>query len=112
MARPPKFEITDGRSGPAVTVSVTGELDVSTVQTLAEHVDGHLSAGVSDVTLDLGDIAFLDSTGLKLLIELNNRSLHHAWRLTLIPPRHEEAALVLRATGADVNLPFVPSVGG
>ncbi len=107
MARPTKFEIKDGRSGSAATVSITGELDVSTVQTLLQHVDEHLSTGVTDLTLDLRDIAFMDSTGLRLLIELNNRSLQHAWRLALKPPRHQDAALVLRATGADANLPFV-----
>lgn len=107
MARPTKFEIKDGHAGPAVTVSITGELDMSTVATLWEHIDKHLSAGVTDLTLDLRDMAFMDSTGLRLLIELNNRSLQQAWRLTLKPPRHESAALVLRATGADTNLPFV-----
>lgn len=111
MARPAKFEIKDGRSGSAVTVSITGELDVSTVQTLLEHVDGHLSTGATELTLDLRDMAFMDSTGLRLLIELNDRSLQQAWRLTLKPPEHEDAALVLRATGADANLPFVRSAG-
>ncbi len=110
MARPTKFEIKDGRSGSAVTVSIAGELDLSTAQTLSQHVDEHLGTGVTDLTLDLGDIAFMDSSGLRLLIELNDRSQQQAWRLRLKPPRHEDAALVLRATGADAALPFVSSL--
>lgn len=112
MARPTKFEIKDGRAGATLTVSITGELDMSTVRALSEHIDRHLSTGVTELTIDLRDMAFMDSTGLRLLIELNNRALQQAWRLTLKPPQHESAALVLRATGADTNLPFVPSVDG
>ena len=111
MARPTKFEINEERAGAALTVSITGELDMSTVQPLSEHINKHLSDGITDLTLDLGDMAFMDSTGLRLLIELNNRAMQQAWRLTLKPPRDESAALVLRATGADVNLPFAPREG-
>jgi anti-anti-sigma factor len=107
MARPTKFEIKDGRSESGVTVSIAGELDLSTAQTLSQHVDHHLSAGVTDLTLDLGEVAFMDSTGLRLLIELNDRSQQQAWRLRLKPPKHDDAALVLQATGADTALPFV-----
>jgi anti-anti-sigma factor len=112
MARPTKFEIKDGRSGSEVTVSIVGELDLSTAQTLAQHVDQHLSAGLTDLTLDLGDVAFMDSTGLRLLIELNDRSQAQAWRLRLKPPKHDDAALVLQATGADTALPFVNTTDG
>lgn len=107
MARPTQFEIRDGRSGSAVTVSIAGELDMSTAQTLSQHVDEHLSSGVTELTLDLEQISFMDSSGLRLLIELNDRSQQQAWRLTFRPPKHEDAALVLRATGADTALPFV-----
>lgn len=112
MARPTKFEIKDGRAGTSLTVSITGELDMSTVQALSEHIDKQLSTGVTDLTLDLREMAFMDSTGLRLLIELNNRALQQAWRLTLRSPQHESAALVLRATGADTNLPFVQDADG
>ncbi len=112
MARPTKFEIKDGRAGAALTVSVTGELDMLTVQTLSEHIDKQLSAGITELTLDLRDMAFMDSTGLRLLIELNDRALRQSWRLTLRRPHDESAALVLRATGADTNLPFVDSADG
>ncbi len=107
MVRPTNFEIKDRINGSAVTVGITGELDMTTVQTLSQHVEEHVSSGTTDLTLDLGDISFMDSSGLRLLIELNDRFTEHAWQLRLKPPRHESAALVLRATGADSALPFV-----
>jgi anti-sigma B factor antagonist len=107
MVRPTNFEIKDRSNGSAVVVWIAGELDMTTAQTLSQHVEEHLNGGMTELTLDLGDISFMDSSGLRLLIELNDRSREHAWHLTLKPPRHESAALVLRATGADSALPFV-----
>jgi hypothetical protein len=48
----------------------------------------------------------MDSTGLRLLIELNQRAQRESWTLTLTAPKLESAAIVLRTTGADSALPF------
>jgi anti-anti-sigma factor len=79
---------------------------MSTIDALAEQVDTALQRPVEVLTLDLGDLAFMDSTGLRLLIELNERAQRENWRLKLIGPRHDAAARVLQITGADVALPF------
>jgi anti-anti-sigma factor len=89
-----------------VIIAVSGELDMSTIDALTDHVETALQRPVESVTLDLGDLAFMDSTGLRLLIELNDRAGQERWRLRLIGPRDEAAARVLQITGADVALPF------
>jgi anti-sigma B factor antagonist len=109
MARPTNFEIKDRSNGSAVTVWIAGELDLTTAQTLSAHLEERLSGGITELTLDLGDISFMDSSGLRLLIELYDRSREQAWGLKLKRPKQESAAIVLRATGADTALPFVPS---
>jgi anti-anti-sigma regulatory factor len=48
----------------------------------------------------------MDSTGLRLLIELDQQARREDWKLSLIRPRHETAAAVLHSTGADAALPF------
>lgn len=73
---------------------------------LLDRVAGQLARGGKEVTLDLGELRFMDSSGLKLLIDLHYRSRAEGWRLRLIAPEHEAAVLVLRATGADKALPF------
>jgi anti-sigma B factor antagonist len=88
------------------TLAVSGELDMSTIDALVGQVDIQLQRPLDSLTLDLRDLAFMDSTGLRLLIELNDRAQQESWRLKLIRPRHEAAARVLRITGADVALPF------
>lgn len=106
MAKPPEFELERHDSASGVTVSVAGELDLSTTEQLSRYLDEQLPDPVSALTLDLRELAFLDSSGLRFLIELNDRSQQQAWRLRLIQPRHEAVALVLRMTGADSALPF------
>ena len=108
MVRPTRLQVNEAPSGAAPRLSVVGELDMRTAEVLAGHVERQLANRVAALTLDLGELTFMDSSGLRLLIELNDRSRHEGWRLTLVLPRHEPAAMVLRATGADTALPFEP----
>jgi anti-anti-sigma factor len=48
----------------------------------------------------------MDSSGLRLLIELNKRANRNDWQLTLIPSKHESAKAVFQLTGVDSALPF------
>jgi len=73
---------------------------------VSEHLRNHLGANITALTLDLRSLSFMDSSGIRLLIELDQRSRAEAWKLKLIAPEHEAASLVLRATGADTALPF------
>lgn len=106
MIRPDKFEIMESRSDSGTTVSVAGELDMRTTEMLRAHLADLLRGGISELTLDLQALGFMDSTGLRLLIELNHRSRSEGWRLRLIAPTDEAAALVLRMTAMDTALPF------
>jgi anti-anti-sigma factor len=61
MSAPPPFEVhaEPGR------VTASGELDIETAPQLRAAIDG-----APELTLDLRDVTFIDSTGLSLLIEL------------------------------------------
>ena len=87
-------------------LTVTGELDMNTVELLARQVEERLAEGPRPLTLNLAELAFMDSSGLRLLIDLYDRSRRETWKLTIVAPRNEAATMVLRATGADTALPF------
>jgi stage II sporulation protein AA (anti-sigma F factor antagonist) len=106
VIRPDKFEITETQADTATTVSVTGELDMHTTELLRARLSESLRAGISELTLDLQALGFMDSTGLRLLIELNQRAQKEGWRLRLLAPTDDAAALVLRVTAVDTALPF------
>ncbi len=111
MVRPTTFEITEQANGETQVLSVVGELDLGTVPALARRVDAKLGEKPAALKLDLKDLTFMDSSGLRLLIELHNRSRRETWSLTLVRSKHERATAVLRLTGADAALPFEPSPG-
>jgi|SRR6476620_2896599 anti-anti-sigma factor len=106
MVRPTNFEIREEDTEPALVLTVTGELDMNTVELLARHVDERLAEAPRPLTLDLAELAFMDSSGLRLLIDLYDRSRRENWTLTMVAPSSEAATMVLRATGADTALPF------
>ena len=108
MVRPSKFEIREHATDPALELSVTGELDMNTVELLARHVDQSLADGPRALRLDLTELGFMDSSGLRFLIDLYDRSRQEDWELSIVRPRSEAATMVLRATGADTALPFEP----
>lgn len=106
MVRPVKFEIKELVDGESAILVVVGELDMRTAEQLSECLAEQRANGVTDVTVDLTKLSFMDSSGLKALIDLHDRARAERWKLKMVAPECEAAALVLRATGADQALPF------
>jgi anti-sigma B factor antagonist len=106
MVRPVRLEVRAQPDRARPTLAVDGELDLSSIPLLAQHVDSQIESEHGALTLDLSGVTFMDSSGLRLLIELNERAERDGWSLSLIAPQHDAATLVLRMTGADRALPF------
>ena len=81
---------------------------MNTVELLTGHVEQNLADRPGALRLDLAELGFMDSSGLRLLIDLYDRSRREDWELSIVRPRNESATMVLRATGADTALPFEP----
>lgn len=62
------FDIVALRSGQAAVVRVRGELDLSTAPLLDKQLVRLADEGVQDVTIDLADLDFIDSSGLSALV--------------------------------------------
>lgn len=58
----------------ATRVSVVGEVDVSNASELREQVDAVLAEGPSAVTVDLAEVAYIDSTGIGVLVGAATRA--------------------------------------
>jgi anti-sigma B factor antagonist len=85
---------------------LAGELDMATAPRLDEAVAGVLAKGARRVTVDLSGLAFVDSSGLRLFITLNDRAAAEEWTLGLVRPATTSLS-VFQITGADQNLPFI-----
>jgi anti-sigma B factor antagonist len=85
---------------------LTGELDIATAPQVDEAAAAMLAKPVRELLIDLSGLTFIDSSGLRTLIGLNDRSVAEDWTLSLIRPS-EPPLSVLQITGADENLPFI-----
>jgi anti-sigma B factor antagonist len=59
----------DPEGGPA-RMRLEGELDTLSAPVLRQAVDALYNGGCNDIRLDLGDLRFIDSTGLGMLVAI------------------------------------------
>jgi anti-sigma B factor antagonist len=55
-------------AGDALVIRATGELDVATAETFDSELRGALASGALTVLLDLSQLEFIDSTGIRALL--------------------------------------------
>jgi anti-anti-sigma factor len=69
-----------------VVVRVSGELDAATAPRLLEGLTARADASVRRVELDVAGVGFIDSTGLRALLESRERALAAGTRFRLANP--------------------------
>jgi anti-anti-sigma factor len=57
------------RNGTTATVKVAGEIDLTSAPRLDDEVTGLIEDSVSRLTITLGGVSFMDSTGLRVLLK-------------------------------------------
>ena len=113
------FAVEVQRRKHVTIVQPRGELDLATVETLRSALDAAIAETLSAaldgmehgarLVLDLRGLSFIDSTGLHLLVALDQRAQRDGFQLTLLAP----AAPIDRAIqlcGLDRILPFAAPV--
>lgn len=105
MVKPTKFVIEIDVEGPEGRVAIEGDVDMATTARVDEAVAEALARGARRVTIDLTKAGFIDSSGLRALIELHGRAGADGWELAIRRPP-EGPFTVFRVSGADQVLPF------
>ncbi|MCD9143607.1 STAS domain-containing protein [Streptomyces albireticuli] len=84
----------------AIIIELHGEIDILAEQELGPRVDALTERFRADVVIDLREVAFLDASGLRLLLRARERVLERGGRLRLVRgvPR---VFRVLRVTGVE-----------
>jgi anti-anti-sigma factor len=101
-----RFEIRKETEAGKAWVTPVGELDLAMVPELRLAASEMLGQHVSQLTVDLSQVTFMDSAGLRLLIRLNDEARKDGWTLRLLRPAERPQAL-FRLTGLDAHLPLV-----
>jgi anti-anti-sigma factor len=90
------------------SLALEGELDLATAYALEERLGQLEDNGSTHLEVDLAGLAFIDSTGLRVLLQANARAHERGHELTLRPAR-ETVQQVFEITGAQEVLRFVPA---
>jgi anti-sigma B factor antagonist len=105
-ARPDPFAVEVEQRDGLMVVRASGELDLATAETLDAAL-GDID-GARRVSLDLSGLSFIDSTGLRLMLSLDQRAKRDGFELSLVAPE-PPADRPIRLCGLDKMLPFVAS---
>ena len=88
-------------------VTAGGQLDVATAPRFRESLIEAQYGGATDVLVDIGDIEFVDSFGLGVLIGAHKRARTHDAQFVVVCDR-QRTLQVLALTGLDAVLVVVP----
>lgn len=102
---PPPFELKSHDTGDRLVVVVRGEIDLSTSSELERASLDPLRAG-RHVVLDLRDVDFLDSCGVRAIVQARIAATDGGGRLTVVRGP-EEVQRVLEVSGLEPELELV-----
>jgi anti-sigma B factor antagonist len=95
------FEVRTAQLTPSTyVISVTGEIDAFTSPALGQELDWVLGDGGSNAVVDLGDVAFIDSTALRVLLRALPRFSKRGGMLVLVSD-DRRVLRTLEITGLD-----------
>ena len=110
------FHVEVERRDHVTIVQPHGELDLATVETLRTALDAAVAETLraaldgmesrARLVLDLRALSFFDSTGLHLLVALDQRAKREGFQLTLLAPK-APVDRAIQLSGLDQVLPFV-----
>ena len=67
------LSISSERRGTAHHIAPSGELDIATAQMLEQELMAAEASDVQTIVLDLSGVTFIDSTGLRVVLDFNDR---------------------------------------
>jgi anti-anti-sigma factor len=105
LAASSNFEVRIEHSGSALVVAPQGEIDLATVDRVREAVEREHRPG-DMLVVDLRNVRFLDTSGLRLVLSLSERAGAEGFSLRLV--RGPSAVQrVFEVSGLAPRLPFV-----
>ena len=107
LKRRASFRIAVTPDEDRVLVAPVGELDLSTAVPLEEEIKGLQDRGL-DIVLDLRGLTFLDSSGLRLLVNARGEALEAGTTFSLIDGA-SRVCRVLDITGLRSHFEFEPA---
>lgn len=99
------FQVESERSEGEGRLRLVGEFDLATAARVEAEAERLIAAGSGTLVLDLTGLSFIDSSGLRVIVVLQQRSAEEGWQLELVPPG-EPVMKVFRISGLEDRLHF------
>ena len=94
------------REGETHRLTLLGEFDLAGARAYEAEIERIEASGAAQVEIDMSRLEFMDSTGLRLLLETDMRSRENSRQVRYVRPQGEVARL-LHLTRVDDRLDFV-----
>ena len=104
-AKPGSLELASSASDGTVTVTLRGELDLGSIAALEERLSAVEQEAPKRIVLDISDLSFIDSSGLRVLLVADGRARESGHELVLTPGS-DAVQRVFEMTGARELLRF------
>ncbi len=105
----PAFEVAVERRERMLVAAPAGELDLATAPLLLAALRTHAEEDDERLVIDLRQLSFMDSSGLRLLVAETDRARRDGYELTIVRGGAEVSRLV-RLTRLDETLPFADAI--
>src|SRR4051812_18072553 len=103
--RPGELRLEDHADGTRHRLALAGELDLANADQLVSATRELCAGGASELLLDLHDLAFMDSTGLRAIAECMNICQSSDCEFALTPPQ-EQVRRVFEIAGLQETFVF------
>ena len=94
-------ELAIVRDGGVLLASLSGEVDLSNASDIERTIMDAVPNTASGMLLDLSDVTYIDSAGVRLLLALADRFRWRAQELGLVVPEDSRIRRVLTMAGAE-----------
>jgi anti-anti-sigma factor len=101
------FRIEEGRRNGVVVLRLRGDLDLASADAVSERLEA-LSAENQPVLLDLDSLTFMDSSGLRVVLQAAENSRTSGWQFKLTPGS-EQVRHLFSSAGVTDRLPIEPA---
>jgi anti-anti-sigma factor len=101
-----EFSMEEHRRDGLVVLRCRGDLDLASADELSSRLRA-LSENVQAVLLDLDELGFMDSSGLRVVLQAAETSREGGWRFTMTPGS-EAVQRLLESAGVADRLPIEP----
>ena len=102
--------VTIGVEDGIVIASLTGEIDLSNATEITDVLLGSIPNEAIGLVIDLSDVSYLDSAGVRMLAELDHRLGWRAQSLRVVAPETSRSRRVLVIAGLERVLSLETSV--